>query len=64
MDPNSGRIYEQQEYEALPPERQGELVQIIGTPEQVEKISRSIRNDNRRRNKAARKARRITRRTA
>lgn len=62
MDPRSGDLYAPTQYEALTPERQQELVEIIGTPEQVALVAGAVRNENRRRNKAARKARRVTRR--
>lgn len=61
MDPNSGRIYTQAEVEQLDPEIAKNLVTIIGTPELVKRISGAVREQKRRKDKAARKARRVGR---
>ena len=55
MDPNSGRVYTPDEYERLTKEQKAELVEIVGTEEQVASISAAVRAQHRRRTKIDRK---------
>jgi ribonucleotide monophosphatase NagD (HAD superfamily) len=61
MDPRTGWVYDEGEYAKMTNAEQGELVTITGKPEQIDMISHAVKEQHRRRNKAARKARRKNR---
>lgn len=58
MDPHTGQIYNMDEYEALPEEKKAELVQIEGSESSVRHISKVLKAHNKKKRKAAKKARR------
>ena len=59
MDPNSGRIYPTLEAAHIAGVK--DAVEIIGTPEAVERISKAVRAQHRAKRKAQKKARRANR---
>lgn len=71
MDPNSGKLYTDAELKKLDAEYRAQLVELRGTPEDIERISRATahyaaitgpdKSKARAANKAARKARRNNR---
>lgn len=66
MDPRTGDYVSREEFHLLPPaERERFSVEVRGTEEDVQRISESIKSTNkavnRKKNKAARKARRNNR---
>lgn len=61
MDPRTGWVYDEAEYAAMTNAEQGDLVTIVGTPEQIRMVSVAVKERRRRKDKAARKARRKNR---
>lgn len=66
MDPSSGRVIALDDLEQLrrtdPTEAAKFSVELTGAVEDIERISRAVKREaNRRKNKAARKARRVSR---
>lgn len=62
MDPNSGRLYTADQVAAMSDEDRAALVEIIGTQEQVQQVSRAVSQAYRARRTRQRKASKVSRR--
>lgn len=63
MHAETGRLYTWPQVEQMPAEERAELVELVGTPEQVRSVSRAVSAEYRRNRKARNKAQRKSRRT-
>jgi hypothetical protein len=61
VNPDTGRVYPSVEVGVAAGEKREDLVEIAGSLAQVRRISEAVKDANRRRNKAARKARKKNR---
>lgn len=62
MHAETGRLYTWPQVEQMAAEQRAELVEIVGTPEQVQAVSRAVSAEYRRNRKARNKAQRASRR--